>query len=154
MMKKRSLYIFASISYLILLGYFIMPFINGLGCNFKYSTESTLMSSVGTCHFGVLSTVQIEKKTGKVFKFYALLGLSGNYLYTINLSRHELSSNNLFAGIDNAVYLDELYRERPVRVFYLFGFKNDKNRYVLLSERPVDLLIEARFHGRLSIIQP
>ncbi len=148
--KKKKLFITVLISVFFVFFYALYPFINGFGCSFKYHTDSLLYSSVGTCSFGVLSTIQVEKRTGNRYKFYAFIGVSKSYMYTINISRKKLPPYNEYIG-DASVYMDELYSEMPIRVFRFFKSKKEKDSYILLSNRPVDLVSEAKIKGRLSI---
>ncbi|MFT2798882.1 hypothetical protein [Serratia sp. N21D137] len=130
----------------ILFMYVLYPFINGLGCNFKFISESPSISLKGVCHLGRFTLVQKEKETGALIKQVFIFASRGDYMYFI-----KVNSKIMGDYMAKDVYADEVYREQTFRIFYIKKSNIERNTYVFISTKPINLIFRAKIYGEISI---
>ncbi|MEZ6938950.1 hypothetical protein ACB035_10435 [Aeromonas sp. S12(2024)] len=129
----------------------LYPFINGSGCDFTYEVNTDNFHSKGRCQAGVFSSIQYEKKTGRIFKSTMLFGYVSNKAITVRYDFSPLYGwdEQLIKGQPSLHdVIDDLYRDMRVRVSYME--KVEPDMYVVLSRTPTPLSFIATIHGDMS----
>lgn len=129
----------------------IYPFINGVGCDFTYEVDTSDFHTKGRCQAGIFSSIQYEKKSGKVYRNSMLFGYSSGNAVTV---RYEFSQ--IYGWDEESIrkqpgfhdVIDDLYRDMRVRVSYMEKTKSEN--YVILSRTPTPLSFIATIHGDIS----
>lgn len=70
--------------------YAYLPFINGLGCDFKYEVKSGDRLYYSTCHMGWLKSVFKNLKSGQINVFSGVYGKRGDDIFFIALNKQVL----------------------------------------------------------------
>lgn len=70
--------------------YAYWPFINGLGCDFKYEVKSGDRLYYSTCHTGWLSSVFRNLKSGQIIVLSGIYGKKGDDIFFIALNKQVL----------------------------------------------------------------
>ncbi|EGX6956762.1 hypothetical protein [Aeromonas hydrophila] len=66
------------ISFILLVGYVLFPFINGVGCDFRAQFNDANISYYSTCKMGVATTIAKNNKTGEMIQYDGIYSKSGN----------------------------------------------------------------------------
>lgn len=79
-----------SILALSILFYQVYPYVNALGCNFKYVITSQHTSEFGRCKMGVFSsTLKVNDSAQSYYSKY-IFGVDSDYFYFVLLSRNKI----------------------------------------------------------------
>ncbi len=73
--------------------YILMPFINGLGCNFTFKERGEHVVQVGKCKSGVLTAFYKYDGDGKTSYNRYIYGVLGNTFYLIRINKERVVSH-------------------------------------------------------------
>lgn len=143
MIFQNSKYI-RYISFTLLVGYAIHPFINGLGCNYHAQSDDSKLNFYTTCKFGLIESVVKNKMTDKLVSFKGIYGKSGNTAFFLTYQIDILSSQKPI--VKN---ITELYTSN--RVFVSKVIKNSDGSDWVLLQHPYYTVHKSKHVGRVSI---
>ncbi|MBL0560964.1 hypothetical protein [Aeromonas hydrophila] len=130
------------ISVLLLGGYTLHPFINGLGCDYQSHVISAQSEIYTTCKFGVVNTVAKDLKTGKSMRYVGIYGKSGDTVFFNVIKLHTLTK-----GSDAVVSITSLFSENE---FYVAkNITYNKKDWILLQYPYYDIYPSTRI-GQLA----
>lgn len=135
----------AIISLVILSVYTYLPFINGLGCDFKIEVDNSERFHYSSCHFGVMKSIFKNTDTGKVLTYSGLFGKRGDDVFFIVFDKNVLDSGDLSKSkVQHTNLIDG-------KVFFTGKqIKGDEFDYILMSS-PFYQIYTVKRVGRLSI---
>lgn len=80
---------FLLVFFLVFTAYITFPFLNGVGCNFTYTSQSGSIKDIGRCRGGVLTTYYKDSISGHSSYVEYLYGIDSNYIYMVTLSKSD-----------------------------------------------------------------
>lgn len=143
MIFQNSKYI-RCISFTLLVGYAIHPFINGLGCNYHAQFDDSKLNFYTTCKFGLIESVVKNKMTDKLVSFKGIYGKSGNTDFFLTYKIDIISSQE--SSVKN---ITELYTSN--RIFVSKVIKNSDGSDWVLLQHPYYTVHKSKHVGRVSI---
>lgn len=132
------------ISLMLLLGYALHPFINGLGCNYHAQSEDKNISFYTTCKLGLIESVVRNKMTDKLVSFKGVYGKSGNTAFFLTYQIDVLSKPD--ERVEN---ITELYTSN--RFFISKVIRNSDGSDWVLLQHPYYTVHKSRHVGRVSL---
>lgn len=133
----------------ILTSVIIIPFINGVGCNFKYTEDYDDYHMVGSCNKGILQTqVTYKNFEFSYYKKFVWASFAGR-VYLINItpkiSQSEISN---YVKDTNLRYEHHKYNET---LFTSYLSKRTKSgEYIFITDEPVEAIYIFNIKGSLS----
>lgn len=75
--------------------YAYFPFVNGLGCDFRYEVTSGDRRYYSTCHMGWLQSIFRNLKTGQDAVYSGFYGRKGDDVFFIAINKRIIDSTNI-----------------------------------------------------------
>lgn len=132
--------------------YILLPFINGLGCNFSFQEKGQHINQIGKCKAGVLTTFYKESGYGNSSYNRYIYGVLGGTFYLIRINKERVEQKNTFHSsissnedYDHAFSLydgDRLYVSRYICV--------NERRCFVITDDAIENIYEMIFDGRLG----
>lgn len=129
----------------------LLPYVNGLGCDFKYTMKSQHDTYNGVCKYGLMTSFHYSNLTGDISYGRYFFGFSGEYafFFLLNKNNYSISGQN-----DNGRNVDQVH---------VFSFLDDdyvtvpmykclsKGRCYLLYGGDIENVYSFDYSGRIAI---
>lgn len=127
----------------------LYPFVNGLGCSYRFTHDGELNLQKGKCRSGVLSVYIENKASGRVINKTMLWGKRGSEIYTLFISQREVKP--AVATDNQALYADTFYDNQLLIVGLLLKTKQP-NQYISVFDYPFDIGYDITLFGKTSFL--
>lgn len=123
------------------------PFLNGIGCNFTFTSSNDLIYEKGTCKAGVLSVYIKHKDDNRVILKRMRWGYNGVYVYTYPIANNATNTKELTSGLGSTSLLfDDTY----LLVGKISSTRSDPSLYVTLFDHPIEILSISKVKGSMG----
>lgn len=135
--------------------YVIFPYVNGFGCDFKFSLESEHVKEVGKCKAGIFTSYSHNSVTGSSTYNRYVYGVDRDHVYFYNLSGGEKAnghSNTFLNRVDYKHAITFYDGEHLYVAKYKCLNKMDKMECHLIISEDIENVYKFNVDGRMSIL--
>lgn len=134
--------------------YLILPFINGLGCNFTFQAKGEHITQIGKCKAGVLTTFYQVPGYGKSSYNRYVYGTLGNTSYLIRINKERLEQRLSHESVKNS-FEDHYHMFSLYDGDMLYINKNIciiDGKCLVITGNPIENVYEMTYEGNLSFV--
>lgn len=123
------------------------PFLNGIGCNFTFTSNNDLIYEKGTCKGGVLSVYIKHKDDNRVILKRMHWGYNGTYVYTYPIASNATNTKDLTSELgSNSLLFDDTY----LLVGKISSIRSDPSLYATFFDHPIEILSISKVKGNMG----
>lgn len=129
----------------------VYPYINAVGCDFKYELKSEHTYESGKCNFGVLTSTYRNDVTKEMHYSKYLIGIASKKLHYILLSRSELmpSTSSFHTEQCTTTHMPSLYNDDMMSIS---NYKCNGQLCYIYFDSEIENVYTLKYRGRLSIM--
>lgn len=123
----------------------LVPFLNGAGCHFTFTSDNSVFYQQGTCRNGVISVYITNKSDGKKILKKMRWGYFMDRVYT-----YPVKTTLIHNGVTEKSNADLLYKESGLISGAITKLNSEGSVYVTLFDYPIEIIYLSKIKGSMG----